>query len=214
MNIDLKNCEVVRIMELKFNLINFIVYFFLITWALIIVIVPYGLEPDTIHFGDDGYTSLTEHQEAIDEDIDDKFIAGIYDSGDSMCHQKESRTLLINDNQMPYCARCTALFWGLALGIAFVAVVRIELRWWWIIGGLAPMGVDGGLQLVTSYESINIIRIITGGLAGMVTGLAIGVIVFELSEIMEYERKLKKQRLEEELAEKKSGKAKFKMDKK
>jgi uncharacterized membrane protein len=201
-------------MEFKFNFINFIVYFFLVTWALIIVIVPYGIEPDTIRFGDDGYTTYTEHAEAIDENITSEFIRGIYDSGDSMCHQRESRTLLINGNQMPYCARCTALFWGIALGVAIVAVARIELRWWWIIGGLAPMGADGGLQLVTSYESNNIFRIITGGMAGMVTGLAIGVIVFELTEIMEYERMLKKQRDAEQIAEEKRGKAKFEMDKK
>lgn len=201
-------------MQIKFNLINFIAYFFLVTWALIIVIVPYGIEPDTMHFGDDGYTTYTEHAEAIDGNVSNEFISGIYDSGDSMCHQKESRTLLVNGNQMPYCARCTALFWGIALGVALVAVVRIELKWWWIIGGLIPMGADGGLQLVTSYESNNVMRIITGGMAGMVTGLAIGVIVFELTEIMVYERKLKKQREAEQEAEKGRGKAEFKMDKK
>lgn len=201
-------------MQLKFNLINFIAFLFLLTWALIIVIVPYGIEPDTIHFGDDGYTTYTEHAEAIDENISNEFIRGIYDSGDSMCHQKESRTLMVNGNQMPYCARCTALFWGIALGVALVAVVRIELKWWWIVGGLVPMGLDGGLQLITSYESTNIMRIITGGMAGMVTGMAIGVIVFELTEIMEYERKLKQQREAEEQAEKKQGKAKFEMNKK
>jgi uncharacterized membrane protein len=201
-------------MEFKFNIINFIAYFILVTWALIIVIVPYGIEPDTIKFGDDGYTTYTEHANAIDENITSEFIQGIYNSGDSMCHQKESRTLLINGNQMPYCARCSALFWGIALGVAIVAVARIELKWWWIIGGLAPMGADGGLQLVTNYESNNILRIITGGMAGVVTGLAIGVIVFELTEIMEYERKLKKQRKVEEMAEKKPSKAEFGLDKK
>jgi uncharacterized membrane protein len=180
-------------MEIKVNIINLVIYFILITWALLIVIVPYGVEPNSIHFGDEGYTSFTEHSDEIESNISDDFVKSIYDSGDSMCHQKETRTLLVNGNQMPYCSRCTALFWGLALGVAIVVFIRVELKLWWLIGGLVPMGVDGGLQLITNYESNNLFRIITGGLAGVVTGLAIGVIVFEVAEIIAYERERKKQ---------------------
>lgn len=185
-------------MKFQVNIINFIIYLFLITWALIIVIVPFGLEPHSLEFDDKGYTTYLEHSDEIDESTDSDFIESIYDSGDSMCHQKSSRSYIINGNQMPYCARCTALFWGLALGVGLVAFVRIELKWWWLVGGLVPMGVDGGLQLVTSYESINIIRVITGGLAGLVTGFAIGVIVFEVTEVVKYERARKKYQREQE----------------
>lgn len=185
-------------MKFQVNIINFIIYLILITWALIIVIVPFGVEPHSLDFGDDGYTTYMEHSDEIDESTDSDFIESIYDSGDSMCHQKSSRSYFINDNQMPYCARCTALFWGLALGVGLVAFIRIELKWWWLVGGLVPMGVDGGLQMVTSYESINIIRVITGGLAGMVTGFAIGVIVFEVAEVVKYERARKKYQRDQE----------------
>jgi hypothetical protein len=52
-----------------------------------------------------------------------------------------------------------------------------------LVGGLVPIGLDGGIQLVTSYESNNVLRLFTGSLAGIVTMLAVGLITFELSTI-------------------------------
>ncbi len=185
-------------MKLTFNIVNFIIYLILVTWALILVIVPFGAEPNTIDFGDDGVTTFLEHSDEIEENTDNDFVESIYDSGDSMCHQKASRSLFVNGNQMPYCARDVALFWGFAIGVGVVTLVRIELKWWWLVGGLVPMGIDGGVQLFTDYESTNILRVITGGSAGIVTGFAIGVIVYELTEVVKYERARKKYQKEQQ----------------
>jgi len=60
----------------------------------------------------------------------------------------------------------------------------LEIHIFWILLGLVPMGLDGGIQLVTDYESTNFLRFITGTLAGIVTGIALGFIVSELSKII------------------------------
>ena len=36
----------------------------------------------------------------------------IYQSGDALCHQKSERSFFLNENQMPFCARCTAILVG------------------------------------------------------------------------------------------------------
>ena len=67
--------------------------------------------------------------------------------------------------------------------------LEIELNILWIILGLVPIGLDGGIQLlVTEYESTNAIRFATGLLAGMGTGIALGFIVSELGAIVVYRK--------------------------
>lgn len=56
------------------------------------------------------------------------------------------------------------------------------------MGGLIPIGLDGGLQLLTSYESNNLFRLLTGGLAGIVTTLALGWVIYDMSKSTEMKR--------------------------
>ena len=56
----------------------------------------------------------------------------------------------------------------------------VDFKWQWIVIGLGPVGIDGMGQLFGFWESTNIIRLITGGLAGILTGLAVAVIIQEL----------------------------------
>jgi uncharacterized membrane protein len=50
-----------------------------------------------------------------------------------------------------------------------------------ILFSLAPIGVDGVGQLLGFWESTNLIRFLTGLLAGGVCGVAIGVIIDEVT---------------------------------
>ena len=87
---------------------------------------------------------------------------------------------------MPFCARCTAIFLGLAIGLGFMVFYKIELDEKFvllIILGLVPIGLDGIGQLFGFWESNNIIRLITGLLIGFVCGIAIGIIIDESREI-------------------------------
>jgi uncharacterized membrane protein len=165
--------------------LNFILYLICVIWLLIIVIVPTAIPKDTVDLGELGMVGENEHFFEI-EDINNPFVRSVYHSGDSMCHLKASRSLFINSNQMPYCARDFGVFLGFAIGAAISTFVIIDLKWWLLVVGLAPIGLDGGIQLLTSYQSNNPLRIFTGTLAGIVTMIAMGLIIFEISQLVKY----------------------------
>ena len=131
----------------------------------------------------------------------------VYMLGDIECHQIASRTIYINGNEMPVCARDASLFLFLSFGFLMAAVVkpdisisRMILRFlparmrgrlekgmrplfftlFLAFICLAPIALDGGLQLVTSYESTNALRFITGFPAGIFFGLIIGLMIQSL----------------------------------
>lgn len=110
----------------------------------------------------------------------------VYSMGDRLCHQRADRSLFLNGNQMPFCTRCTAIWLGLAIGLGFMVLYAIELNEKFLVAiilSLIPIGVDGMGQLFGFRESTNVIRFITGLLAGMVCGVAIGVIIDEVKTI-------------------------------
>jgi len=151
-------------------------------WFLGNIASPYLAPAGTIDFGEDGKVGEGDNAAMI-SDIDSSFARFFYTAGDANCHQHSSRSFFLNDNQLPFCARCTAIFLGLVIGTLIIVFLEIELNVVWIVLGLVPIGLDGGLQLVTNYESSNLIRSITGMLAGMVTGIALGFIAAEISTI-------------------------------
>ena len=117
----------------------------------------------------------------------------VYSVGDRLCHQKAERSFFINDNQMSFCSRCTAIWFGIAIGLGFMVFYLIELNEKFIFAlliGLVPIGIDGVGQLVGYWESTNLIRFLTGILVGIVCGIAIGIIIDEVKNI----RKIKKRR--------------------
>jgi len=106
----------------------------------------------------------------------------IYSIGDVECHQIASRSLFLNGNEMPFCARDVGLFIGLAAGFGLMTFWRRKVSPILALAGLAPMGIDGGLQLLTSYESNNPLRLATGMIAGFGLALLLSLYVFLISE--------------------------------
>ena len=51
----------------------------------------------------------------------------IYTAGDRLCHQKTERSFFINENQMPFCSRCTAIWIGMTIGIGILIFYSIPL---------------------------------------------------------------------------------------
>ncbi|MCD6461628.1 MAG: DUF2085 domain-containing protein [Thermoplasmata archaeon] len=127
-------------------------------------------------------------------------VGQVYLFGDLNCHQKWYRSFYINGNQMPVCARDTGMFLGMALGAALMATaevtgdiyanglailpgrMRLKMERWpgrktsailLFILSLLPMGADGFLQALTTYESNNTVRLITGMLGGF--AIAVGL---------------------------------------
>jgi uncharacterized membrane protein len=110
----------------------------------------------------------------------------VYTSGDRLCHQQATRSLFLNGNEMPFCTRCTAIWLGLVVGLGFMVLYTIDLNENFLIViliSLVPIGIDGIGQLFGFWESTNIIRFLTGLLAGGICGMAIGVIIDEIKTI-------------------------------
>lgn len=129
-----------------------------------------------------------------------------YYFGDFFCHQKYSRSLVINGNQMPMCARCTSIFIGMSIGFGLALFIEpkkdlFETGMQFIpsrlrtkerkkpllimigIVFILPIAVDGLLQLFTSYHSSNLLRVITGTLAGIGFACVIGGSILNLLKI-------------------------------
>ncbi|MBU0685473.1 MAG: DUF2085 domain-containing protein [Thermoplasmatota archaeon] len=106
----------------------------------------------------------------------------IYWLGDAECHQLLNRSYTLNGNQMPFCARDLGLFVGIAIGFGFASFYRWKIPPLFVILGLVPIAVDGGVQAVTSYESNNLLRLATGMLAGLVLSLLLAHFVFVSQE--------------------------------
>lgn len=98
-----------------------------------------------------------------------------------LCHGIERRCLTLFEVPMPICARCTAIYAGLLIGVsAFLLLRHATLVWRHleerIVRAFAflaavPMAVDGFSQLAGLRESTNELRIATGLLAGFAFAL-------------------------------------------
>jgi uncharacterized membrane protein len=106
----------------------------------------------------------------------------VYWIGDGECHQIAERSYFINGNQMPFCARDLGLFVGLAFGFGIVTFYRYKVHPLYVLLGLVPLAIDGGLQLVTDYESNNPLRLGTGIVAGLSLSLLLAHFLLALQE--------------------------------
>lgn len=174
------------------TIIGFLIAFI---WAFGMVLAPLtlppnsveDLSPDTEDKEDGRWGVGSMDNENITKDMN-PYAKFYYEAGDSQCHQIKERSYFVNGNQMPFCVRDVAIFFGMALGLLIALFIRFELKLWWLIGGLIPIGVDGTVQLLTSYESNNIFRLLTGLIAGLVTTFALGYVFYDFSKAMEIKR--------------------------
>jgi uncharacterized membrane protein len=165
-------------------------------WAGLMWATPYMNEPGTL-VGLDGLVG--PHDSPVDFDGLDPVSRFMYNAGDGQCHQRENRTLLLNGNQMPFCARCVAIYTFMAVGVAISVFPRMpgydrinDLKWYWLIAALVPIGIDGVGQLLGFWESTNLMRFITGGLCGLVVGVALGFMLREVEGMIREGRRQKR----------------------
>jgi uncharacterized membrane protein len=173
-------------MEKRGKSFSFIIFLFFIPfllWIILQFIAPLALPNNSI-INLSGNVGILDNKESIEKM---QFpIDFVYICGDRLCHQKVERSFFINENQMPFCSRCTAIWLGLVIGLGIMIFYKIELNNKFLILiliGIIPIAIDGVGQLLHFWESTNIIRLITGLLAGIVTGLAIGIIIEELIDL-------------------------------
>ncbi|HUS99865.1 MAG TPA: DUF2085 domain-containing protein [Candidatus Thermoplasmatota archaeon] len=172
-----------RLRKHPFKSLFFVLFIFYMIWVLLLFLAPLVLPSGSI-------SDLSGAAGSSDNDYIIRNMSFpwnvVYSMGDRLCHQRADRSLFLNGNQMPFCTRCTAIWLGLAIGLGFMVLYAIELNEKFLVAiilSLIPIGVDGMGQLFGFRESTNVIRFITGLLAGMVCGVAIGVIIDEVKTI-------------------------------
>ena len=174
-----------------FRSIIFVLFVFFSIWILLQFLAPIALPKGSVS-DLSGLVAISDNEDTINNmDFPWNFV---YSAGDRLCHQKVERSFFINDNQMPFCARCTAIWLGIAIGLGFMVYYMIQLDEkfiFFLLFSLVPIGVDGVGQLFGFWESTNIIRVITGLLIGVVCGVALGIIVDEIKDIHIF-KKIKK----------------------
>ncbi|HQN75251.1 MAG TPA: DUF2085 domain-containing protein [Methanomassiliicoccales archaeon] len=141
---------------------------------LAILLAPLTLSAGSIG-GLDGRIGTLDHGEDL-SDVPWPQRA-VYLLGDVNCHQQAERSFFINDNQLPFCARDLGLLAGAVAGLALFILLGRRVSWAWLLALLVPMAVDGVLQAITDYESSNILRLLTGALAGTAAGYGAGMLV-------------------------------------
>jgi len=85
------------------------------------------------------------------------------------CHGIPRRCIYLWNVPMPICARCVAIYGGLLAGVLLFALLphleEMTARVI-VITSAVPLAIDGLTQLATIRESTNVLRLITGLLAG------------------------------------------------
>lgn len=168
-----------------------IVFLFLLIWIFLQLLAPVMLPTGSVT-NLSGMVGIMDNTNSIDSLPAPWNV--VYASGDALCHQREERSLYLNGNQLPFCSRCTALWVGMVFGVGFMFFLPLSLNERFLLVlflGFTPLVIDGVGQLFGFWESTNIIRMITGGIAGVVCGLAIGLIISESTSIIISNKKTK-----------------------
>ena len=137
-------------------------------WLASSLIAPFTIPANSVN-------NLSGKASQIDnEKVWDKmnpFAATVYFLGDIFCAEVSSHSFFLNGNQLPYCARCMAISVGLLAGMLIALYFSPKFNLIFLGLGLLPMVIDGGMEIVSSYQSTNVLRVITGLLAGIVVSL-------------------------------------------
>jgi len=100
-----------------------------------------------------------------------------------VCHQIPERCFVINGKHMPLCSRCFGLYSSMVIGFLTSLIFNLgtlfNKKEMLIIGFIIcfPLALDGITQLFKWRESNNIIRFITGILAGFFCGVGIHYLI-------------------------------------
>lgn len=168
----------------------FIFFLFFFIWILLQILAPLALPSDSVP-DLSGFAGFSDNEHIIQNMSFPWNI--VYSIGDRLCHQRADRSLFLNGNEMPFCTRCTAIWLGIAVGLGLMVFYIMELNEKFLIAiatALIPIGIDGIGQLLGFWESTNLLRILTGLPAGIICGVAIGIIIDEL-RTMQFFRNLK-----------------------
>jgi uncharacterized membrane protein len=137
-------------------------------WLAFVLLAPFAVPYHSVD-GLSGKGGQVDNWKTIDKMS--PIVAPAYILGDMFCIELSDHSYYLNGNQMPFCARCTGIFAGLVIGMLLAVRSNLKVNNLLIGLGILPLLIDGGLQLVTSYQSTNPLRVATGLLAGAAVSL-------------------------------------------
>lgn len=106
------------------------------------------------------------------------------------CHCRPDRSFFWKGKQFPVCARCTGEAVGMLICIPLFLFWRPDIRISFAL--MIPMLIDGFTQKLTSYESTNFRRFITGFLFGIgLVGIIANTTIFCFSSGVKYGKALR-----------------------
>ncbi len=191
------------------NKLVFIFFLVVLFYTISLFVAPLTLEPGTVE-GLDGNANRVDYFDKWQKLS--PYHQGIYLFSDLNCHQRHYRSYEINGNQMPVCARDVGIFIGFSIGFFLMSFMRgardfkdillnlIDLDTRMsetkktliliILGAIftLPLVLDGGIQLVTDYESFNAWRTVTGLLFGFGFSAFISSLILSSSSIGHYKK--------------------------
>jgi len=147
----------------------------------VMFLTPLSEPAGTIDIGEKGGANIVDEEDQFSDM--NGFAKTVYLFGDATCHQKASRSIFINDNQMPVCARDVGIYLGLTVGTLIFMLFPRRFSFWWLAVVIAPLGIDGILQLLTPYESNNALRLATGSMYGIIIAVFILQSINEIFEV-------------------------------
>lgn len=100
-----------------------------------------------------------------------------------LCHQFSSRSIEFYDYQMAWCARDTAIWFGIFLTAWLVNFNKLpKLRWYWVLPFIVPMALDGVLQTIFTFLNLTPAGVLSGeplyisnNLSRFMTGAIFGI---------------------------------------
>ncbi len=146
----------------------------LLAVLLAILLAPLSLPTGSIG-GLDGSIGSLDHGEDLNNVPWPQ--RAVYLLGDINCHQQADRSFEVNENQMPFCARDMGILSGAVIGLAAFVLLGRRVPWEWLLVLLVPMALDGVVQAITDYESGNLLRFLTGAIAGLAAGYGAGMLI-------------------------------------
>jgi uncharacterized membrane protein len=180
------------------NFIFLVVFGLSLFWTVSLFLAPMTLTPNTVS-DLDGRANAVDYAPLWDNLS--PYHRAVYYFGDLNCHQKWYRSFTINDNQMPVDARMTSIFIFVNLGFLNMLFVDVDSSFGITminmfpkkfrtfiqkrikpeifiviitIIAILPVAIDGFTQLLTSYESNNLTRVLTGISMGWIGGVIVG----------------------------------------
>jgi uncharacterized membrane protein len=139
-----------------------------VAWLTIILVAPFSLPAGSVKDLSGAVGRLDNPGQEARMNL---FAQAVYTMGDIECHQIAERSYYLNGNELPICSRDVGLSIGLLAGMVVGLLYVRRINPFLLAVGILPILLDGGLQTVSSYQSNNTLRILTGIVAGVAVAL-------------------------------------------